>query len=361
MYLTTTNLTDYLLSRGLVDHKSTSDGGLRISELECRHRSFFVEQNHGQQLFVKQIKPVNDQTRQGFEAESNLYQFAANEPSFHTLADLIPPFILYDHLRFVLILENLLGSQELVTYHRTHGSIPIDIAREFGAKLARFHLSGKEASSETLNPIAPPERIPWIFSIHRGNYVLSNANRQLLDLALQNKVFSETLDELHNDWQQDTLLHGDVKWINCLLRQTNNNADLYLIDWEMLQLGESLWDVAGFLQSYLCEMSLQPNDDRELDIDQWLDKYSATIQAQHESMHVFWQAYSTTAGIDSSFDGNHFQRAIAFTAGRLFQTVYEYLSQQDSLFPEAVRTLILAQRLLANDADLIELTLGVPK
>ena len=359
MYLTTVNLTDYLLSRGLVEHKSIIDGGLRITELECRHRSFFVRQSHGQQLFVKQIKSVNDQTLQGFEAESNCYQFAATTPAFGSLAELIPPFIRYDHRRFVLVLEYLVGSRDLVTYHRTQGLMPTEVAQEFGQKLAEVHTAGRQATAETLSAVSPPERIPWIFSIHRGDYVLSRANRQLIDLALKNEAFSLQLDELHQNWRQDTLLHGDVKWLNCLLHEAKGKTNIYLIDWEMLQLGESLWDVAGFIQSYLSEWTLQPNKERELTLDQWIERYADAIRIQHDSIHSFWSAYAQTAGLDTALTGSDFQRTLLYVAGRLFQTVYEYLSQQETLFPEAIRTLELAQRLLAKDADTIELTLGV--
>jgi len=285
--------------------------------------------------------------------------FAATTPAFGSLAELIPPFIRYDHRRFVLVLEYLVGSRDLVTYHRTQGLMPTEVAQEFGQKLAEVHTAGRQATAETLSAVSPPERIPWIFSIHRGDYVLSRANRQLIDLALKNEAFSLQLDELHQNWRQDTLLHGDVKWLNCLLHEAKGKTNIYLIDWEMLQLGESLWDVAGFIQSYLSEWTLQPNKERELTLDQWIERYADAIRIQHDSIHSFWSAYAQTAGLDTALTGSDFQRTLLYVAGRLFQTVYEYLSQQETLFPEAIRTLELAQRLLAKDADTIELTLGV--
>lgn len=59
----------------------------------------------------------------------------------------------------------------------------------------------------------------------------------------------EALDSLLSSWQFETLIHGDMRWENCLVRTDRDT--IHFVDWELANLGDGAWDVAGILHSSL--------------------------------------------------------------------------------------------------------------
>src|SRR5213076_3215200 len=91
----------------------------------------------------------------------------------------------------------------------------------------------------------------------------------LLAIVRQYPEFPSALEALRTGWRSERLIHGDMKWDNCLVLGSGGPGQgpspplpLRVIDWELADFGDGLWDVGGIFHSFLCSwlMSMPPHD-----------------------------------------------------------------------------------------------------
>ena len=79
--------------------------------------------------------------------------------------------------------------------------------------------SSFESAALTGAPVFP-RRAPWILSFHKvAPQMLQNVsggNQQLLQLLHRYPEFGRILDQLASEWKFESLIHGDIKWDNCV-------------------------------------------------------------------------------------------------------------------------------------------------
>lgn len=103
-----------------------------------------------------------------------------------------------------------------------------------------------------------PSQLPWILSIHHPHVSIfrnvSSANIQLIKILQQFPEFGKLLDELYQEWITKTLIHGDIKWDNCLVFASSGSrrmTRLKIVDWEFASMGDPCWAVGSVFSSYL--------------------------------------------------------------------------------------------------------------
>lgn len=72
-----------------------------------------------------------------------------------------------------------------------------------------------------------------------------------------------------------TLVHGDVRWENCLVQA--DPGSVRLIDWETAGMGDPAWDVAGVIQEHLRFRIVRPHLSAALDVS--LEAFLASYRA----------------------------------------------------------------------------------
>ena len=62
----------------------------------------------------------------------------------------------------------------------------------------------------------------------------------------QSPDFQRALTNCDDEWQQDSLIHGDIKFTNCIVfPQSGGTLGFRIVDWELADWGDAAWDVGG--------------------------------------------------------------------------------------------------------------------
>ena len=234
MLLNSTNIVHYLLERGLVTGRQIVDGDYMVVEAPRRNRNFKIVKRDQTGLFLKQVQNWDQASLATLKVEAQCYHLTNSQAEFAPLRNLVPQFHGYDEGRAVLVTELLAGGQSLNDYYFQHAKLPSEVATQLGTAFGRYHRQVKNTGSSETNPLFP-RRIPWILSFHQLNPNLlqevSGGNQQLLDILQRYPDFGRILDQLASEWKFETLVHGDIKWDNCVVvPQANGSVTLKLVD-----------------------------------------------------------------------------------------------------------------------------------
>src|SRR5215470_2474851 len=99
MFLTSQNLVDYLLERGLVTASQVVDGDYMVVEAPRRNRNFKVMQRDRSGVFLKQVRNWDAQSIGTVQLEAHCYSMTKEDSLFAPLRDIMPQFHFYDERR----------------------------------------------------------------------------------------------------------------------------------------------------------------------------------------------------------------------------------------------------------------------
>lgn len=321
MILTAASLIPYLQDRALLDPAAIVDGDVRVVDSSRRHRNFKVLRRREPGLFVKQVRSGDAQTLQLFQREAACYWLAGRDEGLAALRGLIPAFHDYDPALQTLTIELLPEAESLMEHHTRLGETPVGVAHRLGEVFAAFH-GGVHLRPEVSWQAVFPGALPAILMSHRAapeqTAAFGPAGAWIVELVRRFPEVHLALDTLAAGWQRSTLIHGDVKWDNCLVLP---DGAVQIIDWELADVGDPLWDVGSVFQSYLCHwvMSMPagaPAADR-------VERAGAPLETMQPAMRAFWEAYAAARGIAGPEARRQLERALLYGAARLVQTAFE--------------------------------------
>src|SRR5260370_26110895 len=164
MTLTTRNLPNYLLSRGLISYESVVDGDLMITDASHRNRAFRVLRGAQPGYFVKQIRQWDPVSIAGWQQEDACYRRFSS-------STFLPKHHKSDVESRILVLELVSGSETLSEYHRRAPCFVAAGRRERGALSALHrapHGAGEARKSPWILPVQ--ETKPrWCASLKAAN------------------------------------------------------------------------------------------------------------------------------------------------------------------------------------------------
>ncbi len=208
-----------------------------VTLLTAAHSVYRVEAG-GTAVIVKLASPESLAQGRGLAAEAFAYRLAGWRPE---LAAVMPSALLVDEQRHVIVLAAQ-PQQATARHLLAQGWLPDDDAwRALGGTLARVHRATAgvpmliPTSAGILElPRTPPEHI-W----------LDRARGLAMEVA-SDDVIAPGLTAAREAWEPSCLVHGDVKWDNCLITlQPPDPPTVMLIDWELSGVGDPAWDVAA--------------------------------------------------------------------------------------------------------------------
>src|SRR5205085_4146404 len=99
-------------------------------------------------------------------------------------------------------------------------------------------------------------QLPWVMRVHKPSpdlmATLSPANMETLKILQTQEQISARLDVLRKRWIASTLIHNDIKSDNILVSAPADGAPrVHIVDWELVQIGDPAWDIAGVLQDFV--------------------------------------------------------------------------------------------------------------
>lgn len=358
MLLNSDSVVHYLLQRGLLTFDSVVDGDLQVVEAPRRNRNFKLFRQQRPGVFVKQVQQWDAQAIATVQREGSCYSLVQTLPELATLSGLLPKFLAYDPVRHVLVLELLSGLETLAEHHQRLGKFPVEIAGVLAEALGSYHHETRRKLSSVPQASIFPRQAPWALSMHLQQpewfQSLSAANSQLLQIIKKYDQFATTLNHLQAQWNYDSLIHGDIKWDNCLVQDAGGPGDkpvVKVVDWEMADLGDALWDVAAILQSYLSywilSMPVWPGATAE----QMIARAPWPLELLQAPMRAFWDTYRQVAEIPSAERKALLMRTISYSAARMIQSAYESLSFSVQMNSNALYLLQVSMNILLQPEE----------
>jgi hypothetical protein len=323
MFLTAYNLPHYLMSRGLVSTESVVAGDFALAETGRRNRNFKIMRRSHPGLFVKQIKTAEAQAISTIDREAAFYRVVHSDPKYAAIRNLIPRFVDFDPTRHALTLS-LTENAESMAEHHARGSIyPEATARQIGTALGLVHWYGPRMLADPATRSLFPCQIPWPLTLDQTGYSFLDGfgavGAELSKAIQQRPTLQPKLSALRPYWQYDSLIHGDMKWDNCLVsRRTGDELEVSIVDWELADIGDGAWDVATIFKEYLVATIVRAGA-------QPPSPPGPTIETLRPSMRAFWDAYATARRIPAEHRQGFLSRAICFTAGRMVIAALEYV------------------------------------
>ncbi len=364
MLLTTSNICHYLIAKGFVSSESVVDGDFLVMDVSGRNRNFKVVRKRRQSYFVKQVQHWNEQKIAMLQCEAACYWLARNDADFAPLAPLMPEFHWYDLQRHVLITELIPESENLYEYFRRVGQFSEEVAGSLGAVWGAYHREPVERLKDSPQSAIFPGQVPWILSADMRNShpfkELSRATSQLFDAVEESTELRQALDELRAGWLRDALMHGDMRWENCLLVSgaREHELSLKIVDWELADIGDSAWDIGSLIQAYLSAAIMYAPVNAETHTAHDLDALNRQLNGAEAALRSFWKNYVEARGVEAGSERELFERCLRYAAARMIQSAYEYVQFSPQVSPQALRLLEVSSGILKNPGKAAEELLG---
>lgn len=351
MFLTATNLVYYMLEMNFIAPNDVLFGHVKIVEAGRRNRNFKVLVRDAG-VFLKQVKTIDAVENSTLQREADCYSFARKYPDW---SKSMPRFLGFDSARKCLAVELFREAENFVEHQFYLGQLDNQIAISIANAFASFHKLQPLPHDLELSSVSLPKRVPWILFFHRDNNrvsqgVIELGNRIRGDLSLSNAI-----DKLFHEWSRTAWIHGDMKWDNILLApDMNGDHRVKLVDWELFDLGDPLWDVGGFFHSFMVSVVAAklrlPSSADTHDVESLV----ADMKPFGDFLRTFWNQYALERQFETEDSRQQLQRALEFAAARMLQSAFEGLYYKDSLTQEGEYLLALSTYLLQNTNQFVE-------
>lgn len=362
MTLTAQNLLHFLLERGVLEPAAAVDGDVRIAEITRRHRNFKLLRRNGTGLFIKQVKSWDAHTISALQREGTCCWLAANDGGFAPLRAHLPPLRDYDTARNALVVELFAEAEGLMEYHQRRAEFPPEIGQELGRLLGELHTGVHIEPGDPRFATVFPGMLPPILTLHQTPSpaldTYGPAAAHVIGLIRADAAFARALADLVRGWQKTALIHGDVKWDNCLLVGTSGHPDLKLVDWELADVGDPGWDAGAVFQAYLAfwVWSMPP---APAAADTLVAQARFPLEQMQPAMQAFWKSYAETRGIPASDNRRQLLLCLRYAAGRMLQTAFEMAVGSRQLTSQTLLLVQLSQNLLTRTHEAVHELLGM--
>jgi aminoglycoside phosphotransferase (APT) family kinase protein len=344
----------YLIDRKLISRRAVVEGRFHVVDVSRLNRVILVTAK-GERCVVLKVAGEGGDARAAREA-AVLERLSSIEEACG-LTPCLPAFVAYDRAEGVLILEGAPGARDL-TYHHARGRFSCAIARELGRTLALLHAIRPAALDGLRDPAVPTSRLrvhePDLHSFH----TLSAGAVELTRIIQSVDELCTALDDHLAAWHEDSVIHGDVRWDNCLAWRRGSSsrwARLHLIDWELSGVGDPGLDVGAFFGEYLGAWvrSIPIADPR--DPGRLRAHARLPLRRMRPALRAFWETYSSRRGASSAESSATLRRSTRFAAVRLLTAALEEAQTLDEVQASGLSMVQLSQKILRRPREAADL------
>ncbi|MGY1616851.1 phosphotransferase family protein [Geodermatophilus sp. SYSU D00691] len=312
----------YLRLAGLLD---VHGGAVRVTALSRSHLVASVRLRDGRHLVVKRARPRPGERWGSLGRELLIYRLAREHAA---LAAAVPRPVWSDPALQVLVMEAVEPGTPVHARAVERGGPPPVLARRLGEVVAGWHRATRVRAGSQPDGLAAdgtgafrvpegvPTEVPWILGILTPGGWRPPVTGQLLDLGAVRRELRAHFAELARQLVPSRLVHGDVKWDNCV---QDGESGVRVIDWEQAAVGDPAWDVAGILQEYVVVRRVRR--DRGPDLG-WAGTGDSTADFLEAYLHTARDRDPRCA--DPVTAGAFVERAARLAGARLVQTALEH-------------------------------------
>jgi Phosphotransferase enzyme family len=352
--LTAGNAISYLIKKEL--YLGKDDQSVEITSLSGKNFNLRLQFADGADWLVKQEAMGQNGCAGAFASEWAVQSLVRSSPALAELQAVMPPVALYDRENAILVSRFLTGYQDLADGDRWEGRDSA-VAQAIGKVLGQLHRSTfqqmqyRDFLLTIDDKINPTDRPPT--SLCQMTPVTPETFGQVRSEVFSffrwwqgNPAVTAALADLAQGWRSDCLVHQDLKFSNWLWCEAT--GDLRLIDWELMDWGDPLTDVADVVASYL-ELWLDSCDwtgDRQ--IAPCLATATVPLEVLQPSLQQLMRSYAATFPGVRRGDEDWVVQTLRWTGRKLIDRVERLVQYYLPMGQQAAATLQLAQRLLCQ-------------
>jgi serine/threonine protein kinase len=351
MLLTEYNICHYLMEKGMLELKTLIAGKFTARRNDSRNNNFIINKEFEEnKYFIKQVKANDLEKIETLRTEAGCYQLANADAHYKVLKDFLPAFHYYDPLNNVLVIEQVKDALSMHDFYFQFGSFENNLPQLLADTLASYHtvVNRQMQSFPHFRQLKP-----WVFTLVTAPPAWPagpqpSVEHQILQLIFKNAEFVQLLRQLETEWQPGTLIHNDVKFNNFLLNydyKSKKINSIKLIDWELADMGDPLWDVAAIMQNYLALWLL--TDVPELPGMQPAFK-KINLEEVQPCINAFWKRYTQQLKFDPAQQRQFLVKAIKFAALKLIHFCFELAPGSATLQPGGVKMLQMSFNILRS-------------
>jgi Ser/Thr protein kinase RdoA (MazF antagonist) len=334
----------YLLSLGVVKPRSVIEEDLTIVDVSRRNCVFLATTRSGPTLVVKQ---GSIETAPALANEAAILRILADVPE---LAPHVPAVVHEERAESRLVLSTAPGARDWLDGRGRSPRVP---ARGLGRVLAALHELTVDVPQRA---VAIPQLLLSEPSFeHLANR--SQGGREVLAYIQGDDYVRGRLDELLTAGTPAALVHGDLRWENCLTLPApaaKRRTRPLLVDWELAGRGDPALDVAAVMASYLqLWFRSVPIVDRVAPA-RLLVHAERPLRSLRPAMHAFWSAYACTSRRPPPL-----RRVVELTAVPLLEAAIERAQPQRAPSAQVMTLLNLAENMLRYPDDAAQSLLGL--
>jgi aminoglycoside phosphotransferase (APT) family kinase protein len=326
------DIAHYLLSLGVVKPRSVIEEDLTVVDVSRRNSVFLATTRSGPTFVVKQA-PADGAP--GLAGEAAILRFLAGVPE---VAPHVPKVAHADPTEGCLVLSTAPGARDWMDRRGRLSRIP---ARVLGRVLAALH--GQTGGVPDRAMVMPGLLLPDPPFELVAN--LSDSARAVLAQIQGSAYMRGRLEELLRVDTSVALVHGDLRWENCLTLPApaaTRRTRLLLIDWELAGRGEPAFDVATVIASYLrVWLHSVPIADRVAMV-----HAGRPLRSLRPAIHAFWSAYTKSSSCPPPLS-----RVMELAAIPLLENAIERAQRQTSPSAQLMALLNLAGNVLEYPVD----------
>jgi aminoglycoside phosphotransferase len=352
--------TPYLLERGLIDVDWIIDGQLTINSEARRNRNLRVVGPDGRGVLIKQPEYQSASGHSSLEIEAAFCRHWQERPDACQSVAFIPRLLDHDAQTATLVFELIPGASVFAAAivnlsERARATV---VAEQLGTHLATVHRSYSGATIGLGDQLGMLRRDPpWAMQIHEPIPAmltqLSAGNYALIHQLQSEQGLAERIDLARHDWRPLTVIHGDMKFDNIVVQTERNSGHdtserVWIVDWEMAQIGDPGWDLAGVFQDFLVLWIRSMPTAHERAAEVLISQAAVPLAALRGPLLAFWNAYRASASLTSERAAELLRRSIQFSAVRLVQTAYEMCVSAHTFAGPAVFLLQIAANILTD-------------
>lgn len=337
------NLPHFLLDHGLLENEELFSETYTSYMIPSRNANYAVT-GIKHPLLIKQIRTEDTEKKESLKTEAFVYKAIHDHRSFYPLKEHVPAFKYYDKHRHTLVISWLNDSIDLSKKFTYDKGFQLSVADKIADVFYKVQSIKPGPTTLTEEQLNFNSTIPWIFNAENEKIQYFNtkneADAQVIKLV-QTTEYARMIGDVRKLWKTDTLIHGDIKWANILF--SKDDSTCYLIDWEMADWGDPLWDVAGLVQSFLSnwvfsEKKPVGNIDNMIPfLNRFLSVYSSKCGLSSQADNKIVQ-FAGIRIIQTCLESNHNSNSMAVSTAKLLQLGYNMLKM-----PEAIKNELLGR------------------
>lgn len=323
---------EFLLSENLLEKEAIIFGDFEATSINRRNQNIQITTLNDTNFLIKQVKDLNSENAKTLKKEAQFYNYF--NTTLPNLKKYLPEIKFVDIQKNILVMTFYKEAMPLWRYYneKTIDKFPLNTVKTIGKLLGEIHITfSKNEIFQDKNLDFLNDELPFIFNLYKPHpsrlSYLGGGGYYFIEQLQQQQDIMMVFNKIPTIWKKNALIHGDIKLDNFIVLDPENKASstIKLVDWEMLQFGDTAWDLAGVFNDFIFWWIITMPDNKSAE--EMIKNARFPFHKLHPAINLFWDSYCETLTLNNQKNSELLKKVILFTGFRLLQTSFEIASK----------------------------------